>query len=522
MTTLRVVDELVADLQSMLTIATPVIWSIAAFVGTSVATIRLMRRRQLTSTTVAISSFTKEQVMAKRKKHFAKALSISYENTDPLMIVKGKGSRLYDENGLSYLDTRNNVAHCGHGHPKVSAAVQAQVAEINTNTRYLHPNMVALAEKLSSLLPDPLDVVFFCNSGSEANDLALRLARAYSRSNNTIVVDRAYHGHTMKVLEVSPYKYEHGTEFKLIQPDSARSFQSPGSHIYKVPCPDTYRGEFRDPLTAGAQYASYVESACRFYRSRGERVSAFIIEGGMSVAGVILPPSGYLSACAESVRRAGGLLVADEVQTGFGRLGSSYWAFLNQNEASDPIVVPDIVTVGKPFGNGMPLSAVITSRTVADQFDALGVELFNTFGGNPVCTAAGLAVLDAIEEEQLQQQALEVGRYLASNLRKLSERLDIIGDVRGSGLFLGIELVLDRKTLEPATLETSFICSTLKTKYQILTSIDGPFGNVIVIKPPMVFSVGDADYFVDSFEKAIGDLSQCDSLDAAQQSKTPT
>jgi ethanolamine-phosphate phospho-lyase len=228
---------------------------------------------------------------------------------------------LIDEQGIAYLDTRNNVAHCGHSHPHVIRAVQDQIRLLNTNTRYLHPNVTILAQRLVQLLPsDSLNVVFFCNSGSEANDLALRLARAYSGgSENTIVVDRAYHGHTIAVLEVSPCKYGMGKEY-IHSPERKAS-------IWKVPCPDVYRGEYRDPATAGEKYAMTVQEACRHYQEKGETVRAFIIEGGMSVGGVVLPPRGYLRRCAEAVRAAGGLYIADEVQTGFGRLGSCMWAF---------------------------------------------------------------------------------------------------------------------------------------------------------------------------------------------------
>ncbi|GKY94902.1 hypothetical protein MPSEU_000455100 [Mayamaea pseudoterrestris] len=479
------------------------------------------RKRPLSSSLPPEEQPTKEQVLALRKAHFANALSISYANTDPLMIVKGEGAWLYDENGVAYLDTRNNVAHCGHSHPTIVQAIQDQVGLINTNTRYLHPNMALLAKKIASKLPEPLNVVYFCNSGTEANDLALRLARVYSGSRNTIVVDGAYHGHSLAVLQVSPYKYEHRnsqgvTEFPLVPPDGDCNFESPGTFIYKVPCPDVYRGKHRNPDTAGTLYAAYVEKACQFYTNRGESVS-MIVEGGMSVAGVKLFPPNYLEACARAVRQAGGLLIVDEVQTGFGRLGSSYWAF----QHGDATVVPDIVTVGKPFGNGMPLAAVITSRAVADRFDALGIELFNTFGGNPVCTAAGLAMLRVMDDEQLQEQALEVGDYLRKRVNKLSCSIDLIGDVRGSGLFLGIELVRNRDAPEPATQETSFICSTLKSKFKILCSIDGPHKNVIVVKPPMVFSRENADYFVDSFARAA--LLCADAqLDLSTLMKTPT
>jgi 4-aminobutyrate aminotransferase-like enzyme len=420
---------------------------------------------------------------------------------------------LVDEAGVSYLDTRNNVAHVGHGDKHVVDKVQKQLSILNTNTRYLHPNAVELARRLADKLPDPLEVVVFVNSGSEANDLALRLARAYTKSPNTIVVDRAYHGHTLATLDISPYKFEHSKEFNL---KPIGPFSTPGHHIFKVPCPDTFRGEHRD-FDAGEKYASYVQKACDFYKASGESVGAFFIEGGMSVAGVILPPVGYLPKSVEAVRAAGGVYVADEVQTGFGRLGACYWAFQHGNHG----VVPDIVTVGKPFGNGMPLAAVVTTRKIADTFQEMGVEYFNTFGGNPVCCAAGLAVLDVLESENLQEHALHVGTYLECLFLVLKERIALIGDVRGCGLFIGIELIRDTKTLEPATAETSFICTQLKEKFQILTSIDGPHDNVLVVKPPLRFSKIDAEYFVDSFEmawielKALGDK-------VLKMKKTPT
>ena len=419
-----------------------------------------------------------------------------------------------DEKGKSYLDTRNNVAHVGHGNPFVVKAINDQLGKLNTNTRYLHPNSVELAAKLSSKLPDPLEVVIFVNSGSEANDLALRLARACTKSTNTIVVDGAYHGHTLAVLEISPYKYEHSREFSL-KPNG--NYSTPGRHIWKVPCPDIYRGPHRG-ADAGEKYAEYVEEACQFYKnSCKEPVGAFVIEGGMSVAGVILPPANYLQRSVEAVRAAGGVYIADEVQTGFGRLGSCYWAFQHGNSG----VIPDIVTVGKPFGNGMPLGAVITTKRVASAFQEMGVEYFNTFGGNPVCCAAGLAMLDVLEAEKLQEHALIVGDYLLLRFCRLKDRLDLIGDIRGAGLFIGIELVRDRETRVPATAETSFICTTLKQKYKILSSIDGPNENVLVVKPPLAFSKSDAARFVDCFEKAAADLR--DLGDEIQNiSKTPT
>ena len=501
----------------------------------AVGTCALVFRKQLRTSTIKNPTerfLSKTEVRLLRERYFSKSVSVSYSNTDPLMIIGGKGCKLHDSSGRSFLDTRNNVSHVGHSNPGVVEAVQQQVASLNTNTRYLHPNASLLAQRLANLLPSSLEVVFLVNSGSEANDLALRLARAATKCKNTIVVDRAYHGHTLACLEVSPYKYENSKEFVLEkqrenEPVGLSNPQTPGKHIWKVPCPDTFRGPHRGS-NAGKEYAQYVENACRVYQQeRNEGVGAIIMEGGMSVAGVILPPSSYLEHSVNSVRSAGGIYIADEIQTGFGRLGPSYWGFqhmaCNAGENSLPPVVPDIVTIGKPFGNGMPLAAVVTTRNISNEFEAMGVEYFNTFGGNPVCAAAGLAVLDAIESGSLQNHAKDVGTYMIDQFRMLGERLGIIGDVRGSGLFVGIELVRDRdpSSLEPAGPETSFICATLKDKYQILTSIDGTHDNVLVVKPPMTFSKEDVDRFVGCFELAVSkDLANFPQI--SDITKTPT
>ncbi len=480
-----------------------------------------------------------DDVIKLRRQYYSRSTSVSYSNTGPLMIMRGDKSHLFDHNGRKYLDTRNNVAHVGHQNPNVVRAIIKQVSTLNTNSRYVHPNGVLLAQRLVKTLPPQLTKVFFVNSGSEANDLALRLARAYSNSKNCIFVDCAYHGHTLSTLEVSPYKFDHSKEYgdggAVSMQEQPNGYKTPGKHLYKVPCPDTYRGPNFKLKSQGGHtadtrvlnegnkeerkeydFAQCIEEACRYFmQERKEKVGAFIIEGGMSVGGVILPPQSYLKRCAKAIRAAGGVYIADEVQTGFGRLGSCFWAF--QYDGSD--VVPDIVTVGKPFGNGLPLAAVVTTKEVSDAFEDQGVEYFNTFGGNPVSCAAGLAVLDEIESKGLQQHAFITGQYLKSKFEDLKQRLPIIGDVRGSGLFIGIDLIKDHTTLEPATKECSLICSNLKEKYSILTSIDGPFDNVLVIKPPMCFSKNDVDVFISGFEAAVEELSK---YDLENVSKTPT
>ena len=457
---------------------------------------RLRRRQRLPP---------KAELLAARRRDFCPAQTISYANTDPLLIVEGSGARLVDEAGRSFLDTRNNVCHVGHAHPRVAAAVSAQVSQLNTNTRYLHPNVCALARRLLDTMPAPLrdGVVFFVNSGSEANDLALRLARSANQraADRVLVVDHAYHGHTVAVIGLSPYKFEH------------KSFGGHGkpSYVTKLPAPDTYRGPHRG-ADAAAKYAASVTAACAAEGDKG--VCAFFIESGMSVAGVILPPAGYLPACYAAVRAAGGVCVADEVQTGLGRFGSTWWGFEQQG------VCPDIVTMGKPMGNGMPLAAVVCTRAVSEAF-AAGPEYFNTFGGNPVCAAAGLAVFDAIEADGLRANAQKTGEWLRTTLRALAETPEgaLIGDVRGAGLFMGVEFVKDRATRQPATTETNLLCSRLKDEHRILTSIDGPHDNVLVVKPPLCFGVAEAAQLVDALR---AELQAIGTIDLSKVTHTPT
>jgi 4-aminobutyrate aminotransferase-like enzyme len=362
----------------------------------------------------------------------------------------------------------NNVAHVGHGHPQVVRAVSEQMAILNTNTRYLHQNIIEYVERLTDTLPEPLSVVYLVCSGSEANELALRLARAHTRGEEVIVVDGGYHGNSNALIDISAYKFD------------GRGGHGRPSYVHKVPMPDVYRGPHRE-LGAGMRYARHVADAAR--ESGG--LAAFFCESALGCGGQIILPPGYLAESYAAVRAAGGVCVADEVQTGFGRAGSHFWTFETQN------VVPDIVTLGKPIGNGHPLGAVVTTPEIAQSF-ANGMEYFNTFGGNPVSCAAGLAVLDVIRDEELQNNAAEVGDYLKHGLQQLQSKHSLIGDVRGIGLFIGLELVRDRGTLEPADWEAALLVERMKDR-GILLSTDGPFHNVIKIKPPIIFSKADAD-----------------------------
>jgi 4-aminobutyrate aminotransferase-like enzyme/Ser/Thr protein kinase RdoA (MazF antagonist) len=406
-------------------------------------------------------------------------LSISYQR--PLKIVRGWMQYLYDDTGRAYLDVYNNVPLVGHSHPRVAQAAQAQLALLNTNTRYLHDNVNRYAERLTRLLPAPLRVCFFVNSGSEANELALRLARAHTGREDVIVLEHAYHGHTNTLIDISPYKFD----------GPGGRGKKPWVHV--APLADDYRGLYRrEDQQAGEKYARHVAEILGRTRGEGREVAAFIAETLPSVGGQIVFPPGYLAEVYRHVRAAGAVCIADEVQVGFGRLGTHFWGFETQG------VVPDIVVLGKPIGNAFPLAAVITTPEIANSFNN-GMEFFSTFGGNPVACAAGLAVLDVLEEEHLQEHALRIGAHLIEALKKLQEQHALIGDVRGSGLFLGIDLVLDRKTREAAPRQASYIVNRLRD-CGILAGTDGPHHNVIKLRPPLVFTEADAEHFVKTLD----------------------
>ncbi|NQZ12171.1 MAG: aminotransferase class III-fold pyridoxal phosphate-dependent enzyme [Algicola sp.] len=411
-----------------------------------------------------------EQIIDFRKNHLSKTLSLSYQQ--PLKIVRGQGAYLYDQNGQGYLDMVNNVCHVGHCHPKVVAAGQSQMAKLNTNTRFLHDNLVNYADRLLVTMPDELSVCMFVNSGSEANELAMRLAQCFTGSKELITVDGAYHGNTAACIAASPYKF------------NGPGGEGPNANVHTVMLPDPYRGKF----DSAQGYVDNVTEVLSSVIRKGKKPGAFICESLQGVAGQIIMPDGYLQAVYPKIREAGGVCIADEVQVGFGRVGTHMWAFETQN------VVPDIITLGKPIGNGHPMAAVITTRAIADAF-VTGMEYFNTFGGNPVSCAIGLAVLDAIEKQNLQQNALETGGYLLEQLRDLQQEFELIGDVRGKGLFIGVELVDDRVSKTPATEKAAQLVEFVKTQ-NILLSSDGPFANVLKIKPPIVFNRDDADKFV--------------------------
>jgi 4-aminobutyrate aminotransferase-like enzyme/Ser/Thr protein kinase RdoA (MazF antagonist) len=429
-------------------------------------------------------SKTRAETLAERRKWIGLNVSLAYQ--EPLKIVRGWMQYLYDEEGRRYLDAYNNVPHVGHCHPRVVKAGQDQMAVLNTNTRYLHDLINRYAERLCATLPDPLSVCFFVNSGSEANELALRLARAHTRARDMIVLEHAYHGNTTTLTDISPYKHN-----------------GPGgtgapSWVHTAPIPDLYRGLYRrDDAKAAERYSQYVIEIIEALRESGVGLAGFIAESFPSVAGQIVFPESYLARVYAAVRAAGGVCIADEVQTGYGRVGTHFWAFETYG------VVPDIVVLGKPIGNGHPIGAVITTPEIAASFDN-GMEFFSTFGGNTVSCAIGLAVLDVVIEEDLQSHALQVGNRMLEGLRQLMDRYSIIGDLRGSGLFLGVELVRNRDTLEPATEEASSIANRMR-ELGILLGTDGPFHSVIKIRPPMPFSLNDADLLLATMQRILGE-----------------
>ncbi len=413
--------------------------------------------------------------LKQRKELLGPNLSVSYQH--PLKIVRGWRQHLYDHTGRVYLDVYNNVPLVGHSHPRVVGAAQKQLALLNTNTRYLHDTILRYAERLTSHLPERLKVCYFLNSGSEANELALRLARAYTGGADVIVLEHAYHGNTSTLIEISPYKFN----------GPGGGGRKPWVHV--APIADDYRGLYRGgEADLGRKYAGHVAEILARLSQEGRKVAAFIAETLPSVAGQIVFPPGYLNEVYRQVRAAGGVCIADEVQVGFGRLGTHFWGFETQG------VTPDIVVLGKPIGNGFPLAAVITTPQIATAFNN-GMEFFSTFGGNPVACAAGLAVLDVVEEEHLQQNALRTGNYLIAKLQQMQRQHEIIGDVRGSGLFLGLDLVRNRDTREPASDQASYISNRLRD-CGILTGTDGPHHNVIKLRPPLILSEADADLFV--------------------------
>lgn len=478
-----------------------------------------------------------EEILDKRQNLLGPNMPLFFAD-EPLHIIKGRGCELFDSEGHSYLDCAfcyfkycqtaqlhqalffqifpkincfsqpstiagiNNVSHVGHSHPHVAESVSQQLFTLNTNSRYLHEGLVTLAERLSETLPSPLQTLYPVVSGSEANDLAWRIACSYAEKHNqgkplhVCVVDSGYHGHTSTVVEFSPYKFW------------GRGGRKKATNVHVIPCPDVYRGKHLDGKAAA-------RNALAAAAAEGGHIAAFFCESIISCGGQIFLPDGWLEDVYTEMKGAGAVCVADEVQCGFGRVGSDFWAFqthLQQKQYGDTSgntsSAPDMITMGKPMGNGFPCAAVITTPTLAAAFNN-GMEFFATYGGCTAAAAAALAVLDVLRDEKLLSNATKVGHYCMETLRKLQQQYpNIIGDVRGLGLMIGVELITSEATKEPAPATAAWVKSRCKSMHKVLLSTEGPYSNVIKIKPPMCFSVADVDRMVaamgEAFESVVG------------------
>ena len=432
---------------------------------------------------MSYSPTDKQHVLEGRKAHFGGNLSLSY--ADPLMLVRGWKHYLFDEWGRPYLDAYNNVPHVGHAHPRIQAVAADQLKRMNSNTRYLHPAQTAFAEKVLSKLPDKFEVCYFVNSGTEANELALRLAQAHTGAKGMVTPDHGYHGNTTGAIAISAYK-----------------FNKPGGvgqadWVELVEIADDYRGSYRrDDPDRARKFADQVDPAIRSLKNKEHGVAGFIAETFPSVGGQIIPPKGYLAAVYEKIRAAGGVCIADEVQTGLGRLGDYYFGFEYQE------VLPDIVVMGKPIGNGHPLGVLVTTKEIAESFDN-GIEFFSTFGGSTLSCRIGREVLQIVDDEGLQNNAKTVGGQLLDGLKTLEAKHACVGDVRGMGLFLGVELI------RPDGSEATEICTYVKNRmrdHRILIGSEGPKDNILKIRPPLTIEAQDAQMIIGVLDQILGEL----------------
>jgi 4-aminobutyrate aminotransferase-like enzyme/Ser/Thr protein kinase RdoA (MazF antagonist) len=420
-----------------------------------------------------------EELLERRRRVLGGSLAeLSYER--PLHLVRGRGAWMFDPDGRAYLDSYNNVPVVGHSHPRVVEAIARQARLLNTNTRYLHENVVVLAERLTASMPDELDTCLFVNSGSEANDAAWRLATSITGGTGAIITRFAYHGVSTAIIDLSPEEWPDGR-------------QPP--HVETIPAPDAYRGEYAETADWRALAREHTERAIAALESRALRPALAMLDTGYMSDGILAPPPAFLQEVHRTVRAAGALLVADEVQAGYGRTGVNLWSY------ADSDVVPDFVTLGKPMGNGHPVAATITHRDIAERF-AKEQEFFSTFGGNPVACAAALAVLDVVEEEDLVRNASEIGAHLQAGLRRLMDEHPVIGDVRGRGLMIGVELVRDRTTKEPAATEADGVVNGMRDR-GVLIGSTGPQGNVLKVRPSLSLTREEADRIAEALDETL-------------------
>nr|WP_322112114.1 aminotransferase class III-fold pyridoxal phosphate-dependent enzyme [Arboricoccus pini] len=418
-----------------------------------------------------------EAMIARRKALLGPAYRLFYQK--PLHLVRGKGVWLYDVEDTAYLDAYNNVTSIGHCNSHVVEAIARQAGTLATNTRYLHGSILDYSARLLATMPPEIEHLMFTCTGSEANDLALRIARTFTGGTGIIVTETAYHGITLAVSEFSPSL---GEKVDL------------GCHVRTVPAPDSYRSE-----DVAAEFEKNVRSAIADLKRHGIKPAMFICDGIFSSDGVFDGPTGFLKGAVEAVREAGGLYVADEVQSGFGRTGDAMWGFQRHG------VVPDIVTMGKPMGNGYPVAGVAARHAVLEEFGRNG-RYFNTFGGNAVAMAAAHAVLDVIENDGLMANARAVGAYLREGIRALQPDYPLIGDVRGAGLFIGVEIVGNPLARTPDAALTSAIVNQMRDE-QVLISACAKAANVLKIRPPLIFTRENADFFISKLSLVLSRLS---------------
>jgi 4-aminobutyrate aminotransferase-like enzyme/Ser/Thr protein kinase RdoA (MazF antagonist) len=420
-----------------------------------------------------------ERLRERRGRALGPSYRLFYDR--PVHLVRGEGTWLYDADGSRYLDCYNNVASVGHCHPHVVGALARQAATLNTHTRYLHDNVVRYAERLTATMPGDLRVCYFVCTGTEANDLAIRIARVVSGHEGVIVSDDSYHGNSNVVGAASTCMYP-----KSEQPE----------WLATVPPPNGYRGEYRyGTPDLGPKYAAHIDTAIAKLQQRKQGAAAWLCDIIFDSNGTILSPPGYLEYTAKAIRAAGGLFIADEVQSGFYRTGDEMWAF-NYSKT-----VPDIVAIGKPIGDGHPIGAVITTPAIAAKF-AAKFSYFNTFGGNPVSAAVGMAVLDVLEREGVPQNVIAAGKVLESGLAQLAGKYPLVADVRGKGLFWGLEIVRDHATRAPAVAEADRIMNLLRED-GFLLGRTGAFDNVIKVRPPLVFTPDHARMLLDGLDRAL-------------------
>ena len=416
----------------------------------------------------------KEKILLKRKKNIARNLSISYQ--DPLHMLEAKGQFFYDEQGRRYLDCVNNISHVGHSNKFVHEALVSQNLKLNTNTRYLYNIINEYSDRLLKTFPKKLNKIFFVCTGSEANDLALRIAKNYTKAKNVLVMNNAYHGHTNSLIDLSPYKF------------NSKGGEGKKDYVHVLRMPDEIRGKWTNKNYKWVnKYIDEAEDVISKTFNKKNSLSSFFFESILGCGGQIELPKGYLKNIFKLVRKKNALCIADEVQTGFGRVGSNFWAFQEHG------IVPDIVTLGKPMGNGHPIAAVVTTKKIADTFNN-GMEYFNSFGGNPVSCAVGNAVLDVIEKDNLQKNSKVVGDYFIKKLTQIQKKFpNYISKISGKGLFIGIDFICNGDFLLPDAKLATKLINSLRLK-GILLSTDGPFNNVIKIKPPLVFNKDNVDF----------------------------